>query len=100
MPGADRQLGPERRVVLPLREVPRRGVRHRVHRVIEPLIGPHRGDGDHAVVGLAVPAQPLMAHVRGLACRPCGPRCHRSPAPRRRAARSPDRPAAAPAAGH
>ena len=63
---ADRQLGPERRVVLPLREVPRRGVRHRVHRVIQPLIGPHRGDGDHPVVGLAVPAQPLMAHVRGL----------------------------------
>ena len=63
---ADRQLGPEPRVALPLREVPRRGVRHRVHRVIQPLIGPHRGDGDHPVVGLAVPAQPLMAHVRGL----------------------------------
>jgi hypothetical protein len=27
---------------------------------------PQRGDSDHAVVGLAVPAQPLMAHVRGL----------------------------------
>ena len=63
---ADRQLGAEPRVALPLREVPRRGVGHRVHRVIQPLIGPHRGDGDHAVVGLAVPAQPLMAHVRGL----------------------------------
>ena len=63
---ADRQLGPEPRIVLPLREVPRRGVRHRVHRIVQPLIGPHRGDGDHPVVGLAVPAQPLMAHVRGL----------------------------------
>jgi hypothetical protein len=38
----------------------------RLHRVIQPLIGPHRGHGDHAVVGLAVPAQPLMTHVRGL----------------------------------
>ena len=63
---ADRQLGPERRIALPLREVPGRGVRHRVHRVIQPLVSPHRGDGDHPVVGLAVPAQPLMAHVRGL----------------------------------
>jgi hypothetical protein len=35
-------------------------------RVIDPLISPHRGDGDHAVAGLAVPAQPLMAHMRGL----------------------------------
>jgi hypothetical protein len=48
------------------REVLRRGVRHRVHRVIQPLIGPQRGHGDHPVAGLAVPAQPLMAHVRGL----------------------------------
>ncbi len=63
---ADGQLGAERRVALPLREVPGRGIRHRVHRVIEPLIGPQRGDGDHPVVGLAVPAQPLMAYVRGL----------------------------------
>ena len=61
----DHQLGPELRVVLPLREVLRRGVRHRVHRVVDPLISPHRGDGDHAVVGLAVPAQVLPAHVRG-----------------------------------
>ncbi len=63
---ADRQLGAEPRVVLPLGEVLRRGVRHRVHRVVNPLIRPHRGDGDHAVVGLAVPAQILPAHVRGL----------------------------------
>ena len=63
---ADRQLGPELRVVLPLREVPRRGVRQRVHRVIDALIGPHRGHGHDAVVGLAVPAQILPAHVRGL----------------------------------
>ena len=63
---ADRQLGPERRIALAFREVPRRGVGHRVHGVIEPLVSPHRGDGDHPVVGLAVPAQPLMAHVRGL----------------------------------
>jgi site-specific DNA recombinase len=62
----DGQLGPELRVVLPLREVPGRGVRHRMHRVIDPLISPHRGDGDHPVVGLAVPAQILPAHVRGL----------------------------------
>ena len=59
-----------------------------MHGIIEPLVNPQRGDGDHAVVGLAVPAQPLMAHVRGQ-CRACGPRCRRSPAPRRRAARSP-----------
>jgi hypothetical protein len=45
--------------------MPGRGVRHRVHRVIQPLIRPHRGDGDHPVIGLAVPAQPLMAHMRG-----------------------------------
>ena len=63
---AYRQLGPEPRVVLPLREVPRRGVRHRVHRVVDPLISPHRGHGDHPVVGLAVPAQPPLAYVRGL----------------------------------
>ena len=63
---ADLQLGAELRVVLPLREVPRRGVRQRVHRVIDALIGPHRGHGHDAVVGLAVPAQILPAHVRGL----------------------------------
>jgi site-specific DNA recombinase len=63
---ADRQLGPERRVVLALREVPGRRVWHRMHRVIQPLVSPQCGDGDHPVVGLAVPAQPLMAHVRGL----------------------------------
>ena len=64
---ADRQLGAEPRVVLALREVPGRGVGHRVHRVVDPLVRPQRGDGDHPVVGLAVPAQPLPAHVRGLA---------------------------------
>jgi hypothetical protein len=37
-----------------------------MHRVIDPLISPHRGHGDHPVVGLAVPAQPLVPHVRGL----------------------------------
>ena len=63
---ADLQLRPECRVVLSLREMLRRRVGHCVHRVIQPLIGPHRGDGDHPVVGLAIPAQPLMAHVRGL----------------------------------
>jgi site-specific DNA recombinase len=63
----DLQLGPELRVVLPLREVPRRRVRHCVHRAIGLLIGPQGGDGHHAVVGLAVQAQPLTAHVRGLA---------------------------------
>ena len=51
--------------LFPLREVPGRGVRHRVHRVVHPLVSPHRGDRDHPVVGLAVPAQPLPAHVRG-----------------------------------
>ena len=44
----------------------RRRVRHRIHRVIHPLISPHRGHGDQPVIGLAVPAQPLMPHVRGL----------------------------------
>ncbi len=34
-----------------------------MHRKIEPLIGPHRGNGDHLAVGLAVPAQPLPGHV-------------------------------------
>src|SRR6266566_4752403 len=63
---ADRQLGAEPRVGLPLGEVPRRGVRHRVHRIVHALVGPQRGDGDHPVVGLAVPAQPLPAHVRRL----------------------------------
>src|SRR6266576_1676723 len=63
---ADRQLGPEPRIGLPPGEVLRRGVRHRVHRVIHALVGPQRGDGDHPVVGLAVPAQPLPANVRGL----------------------------------
>jgi len=29
------------------------------------LTGPHRGHGDHAVAGLAVPARPLPSHVRG-----------------------------------
>jgi hypothetical protein len=33
--------------------------------VLLPFVSPQRGDGDHAVTGLAVPAQPLMAHVRG-----------------------------------
>jgi hypothetical protein len=42
------------------------GVRHRAHRVIQPLVSPYRSDGDHPVIGLAVPAQPLMTHVRGL----------------------------------
>jgi hypothetical protein len=71
-PGPDReirgdlQLGAEPRIALPFREVPGRGVGHRVHGVIEPLVRPQRGDGDHAAVGLAVPAQPLMTHVRGL----------------------------------
>jgi len=37
-----------------------------MHRVIQPLIGPYCRDGGHPVVGLAVPAQPLMADVRGL----------------------------------
>jgi hypothetical protein len=63
---ADLQLGAKRRIALPLREVPGRGVGHRMHGIIEPLVSPQRGDGDHAVVGLAIPAQPLMAHVRGL----------------------------------
>jgi hypothetical protein len=63
---ADRQLGPERRIALALGIMPGRGVRHRVHRVIQPFISPHRGHGDHPVVGLAVPAQPLMADVGGL----------------------------------
>jgi hypothetical protein len=48
-----------------LAEVPGRRIRHRMHRVIHPLIGPQRGDGDHAIVGPAIPAQPLPAHVRG-----------------------------------
>jgi hypothetical protein len=34
--------------------------------VVHPLISPHRGDGDLAVAGLAVPAQPLMARMRRL----------------------------------
>jgi hypothetical protein len=63
---ADLQLGAERRIVLPFREMPGRGVWHGMHRIVDPLIGPHRGDGDHPVIGLAVPAQPLMAHMRGL----------------------------------
>jgi hypothetical protein len=63
---ADGQLGPERRVILALREMPGRGIRHRVHRVIDPLVSPDRGHGDHPVVGLAVPAQPLPSHVRRL----------------------------------
>ena len=37
---ADRQLGAEPRVVLPLGEVPGRGVRHRMHRIIPALISP------------------------------------------------------------
>jgi hypothetical protein len=61
----DRRLGAERRVVPAFREVPGRGTGHRVHRVAEPLASPHRGDGDHPVAGLAVPAQPLVPHVRG-----------------------------------
>ena len=46
--------------------MPGRGVRHRMHRIIQALISPHRGDGDHPAVGLAVPAQPLPAHMCGL----------------------------------
>ena len=49
-----------------LMDLLRRGIRHRIHRVIQPLIGPHRGDGHDPVASLAVPAQPLMTHVRGL----------------------------------
>ena len=71
--GPDLQLGPERRIVLTFCEMTGRGVRHRMHRVIEPLVGPHCGDGDHPIVGLAVPAQPLPAHVRGLAAVPAVP---------------------------
>ena len=62
---ADGQLGAEGRVVLAFAEVPGRGVGHGMHRVIQPFIGPHRGDGHHPTVGLAIPAQPLMAHMRG-----------------------------------
>jgi hypothetical protein len=62
---ADRQFGAERRVALPCK-VPGRGVRHGMHRIAQTLIGPQRGDRDHPVVGLAVPAQPLVVHVRGL----------------------------------
>jgi site-specific DNA recombinase len=64
--GADLQLRAEGRIVLSLREVPGRRIRHRVHRVVDALVSPQRGDGDHPAIGLAVAAQPLMAHVRGL----------------------------------
>jgi hypothetical protein len=51
---------------LPLAKRLAGGIRDRVHRVVDLLIGPQRGDGDHTVVGLAVPDEPLPAHVRGL----------------------------------
>lgn len=41
------------------------GVGSRVQRVAHAAVGPHRGHLDDAVVGLAQPAQPLPAHVRG-----------------------------------
>lgn len=34
--------------------------------VIRPLINSHRGHGDRLIAGVAMPAQVLMAHVRGL----------------------------------
>jgi hypothetical protein len=43
------------------------GCRDRVHRIVDPLVSPQRGDGDHPVIGLAASAQPLPPHVRGLA---------------------------------
>lgn len=46
-------------------EVVGRGVGVRVQGVVDAAVGPHRGHRDDAVVGLAQPAQPLPAHVRG-----------------------------------
>ena len=80
-------------------EVPRGRIGHRVHRVVDALIGPHRGHGDHAVVGPPYGPSDRRPTARSWP-RPCGRRCHRSPAPRRCAAPSPDRPAAVPAAGN
>nr|WP_238845626.1 hypothetical protein [Nocardia terpenica] len=63
--GGDAGFGAETRVVLALREVVCRGAGHRVQRVVDALVGPQRGHRDDAVVGLADPAQPLAAHMRG-----------------------------------
>jgi hypothetical protein len=37
-----------------------------MHRIVKPFVSPRRGDGDHAVIGFARAARPLMTHVRGL----------------------------------
>ncbi len=53
-PGPSHQLGPdlqfrtEPRIVLPFIEVPGRGVGVRVYGIVDVLVGPQGGDGDHA----------------------------------------------------
>jgi hypothetical protein len=55
----DLQLGAEVRIGAPLGELRCRSVRLGVQRVVDALVGPQRGHGDDAVVGLAVATQPL-----------------------------------------
>ena len=59
------RLGPEPRIPLAARQPRRRRVGHRVHRPIDPLVGPQAGHRDDAVVDLAHRAQVLAGHMGG-----------------------------------
>jgi hypothetical protein len=37
-----------------------------MQRIVQALADPQPGDGDYAIIGLAVPPQSLMTHVHGL----------------------------------
>jgi hypothetical protein len=66
-----------------------RGIRHNMHRVIHPVISPHRRHGNHVIAGLAVPAQLLTPHVCRLRAILTGPAVidHQHPAAMRRGRR-------------
>ena len=70
----DRQLGAERRIALPLREVPSRVLATACTGVIEPFSSPQRGEGDHAVVPSCRTGPTTDDPRAGTSRRPCGPR--------------------------
>lgn len=62
--GRDLQFGAKAKVTLAAGEVMGRGIGAGVHRVVDPLIRPAGGHGDHATVDLPDRAEVLLAHVR------------------------------------